>query len=310
MDSLSSYFLSTFLSPPPLRSSLPLPSPFRVRFVRIEENPQTVTTTTKKSSQDQKQRPITTTLNNEKRIRKSATIDQSLLSMIFNAFDDIINKFIDPPLRNSLNPSHVLSDNFYPVDELPPTNCEVSEGMLPSCLDGVYFRNGPNPHFLPRGLYHLFDGDGMLHAIRISKGKATLCSRYVKTYKYNIEKDAGFPIIPNFISGFNGLTASVARMAVATGRVLAGHFDPSEGIGSTNTSLGFFGNKLYALGESDLPYAIKLASNGDIITLGRHDFDGKLSMRMTAHPKIDPVTKEAFALLQPNISFPHIFLVQ
>ncbi|KAI3735968.1 hypothetical protein L6452_15496 [Arctium lappa] len=260
-----------------------------------------VTTTTKKSSQDQKQRP-TTTLNNEKRIRKSVTVDQSLLSMIFIAFDDIINKFIDPPLRDSVNPRHVLSDNFYPVEELPPTNCEVSEGMLPSCLDGVYFRNRPNPQFLPRGPYHLFDGDGMLHAIRISKGKATLCSRYVKTYKYNIEKDAGFPIIPNFLSGFNGLTASVARMAVAIGRVLAGQFDPSEGIGSANTSLGFFGNKLYTLGESNLPYAIKLASNGDIITLGRHDFDGKLSMRMTAHPKIDPVTKEAFAFRYNPIS--------
>lgn len=220
--------------------------------------------------------------------------DQSLPATIFNAFDNIINNFIDPPLRDSINPRRVLSNNFSPVDELPPTDCEISEGALPSCLDGVYFRNGPNPQFLPRGPYHLFDGDGMLHAIRISKGKATLCSRYVKTYKYNIEKEAGFPIILNVFSGFNGLTASVARMAVTAGRFLAGQFDPSKGNGPANTSLAFFGNKLYALGETDLPYAVKLASDGDIITLGRRDFDGKLSMRMTAHPKIDPVTKVAF----------------
>lgn len=90
------------------------------------------------------------------------------------------------------------------------------------------------------------------------------------------------------------MTASVARMAVTAGRFLAGQFDPSKGNGPANTSLAFFGNKLYALGETDLPYAVKLASDGDIITLGRRDFDGKLSMRMTAHPKIDPVTKVAF----------------
>ncbi|XP_024980367.1 probable carotenoid cleavage dioxygenase 4, chloroplastic [Cynara cardunculus var. scolymus] len=302
MDPLSSSFLSTGSTRPPLPLSLsPPPSPFRIVSVRNEEKPQTVTSTTKRSSQDRSKWP-TITSNNKKRVRKSVKIDRLLLSMIFNAFDDIINKFIDPPIRDSVNPRHVLLDNFYPVDELPPTDCEVSEGMLPSCLDGVYFRNGPNPQFLPRGPYHLFNGDGMLHAIRISKGKATLCSRYVKTNKYNIEKDAGFPMIPNVLSGFNGLTASVARMAVATLRVLAGHFDPSKGIGSANTSLAFFGNKLYALGESDLPYAIKLAPDGDIITLGRHDFDGKLSMRMTAHPKIDPVTKEAFGFRYSSIS--------
>ncbi|KVH89869.1 Carotenoid oxygenase [Cynara cardunculus var. scolymus] len=302
MDSLSSSFLSTFpppnstvsQPPPSPRSSLPPPSPFRVRSVRIEEKPQTVTTTTKRSSQERTKKPTPST-KNANRLRRSMAVDQSLPATIFNAFDDIINKFIDPPVRASVDPRHVLSDNFSPVNELPPTECEVSEGALPSCLDGVYFRNGPNPQFLPRGPYHLFDGDGMLHAIRISKGKATLCSRYVKTYKYNIEKDAGFPIIPNVFSGFNGLTASAARMAVTAGRFLAGQFDPSKGIGLANTSLAFFGNKLYALGESDLPYAVKLAPDGDIITLGRHDFDGKLFMSMTAHPKIDPVTKEAFA---------------
>ncbi|KAJ9556317.1 hypothetical protein OSB04_010931 [Centaurea solstitialis] len=302
MDSLSSSFLSTLSpsnsttsQPPSPRSSLPPPpSPFRVRSVRIEEKPQTVTTTTKRSSQERSKKPIPSS-NNENRFRRSVAVDQSLPATIFNAFDDIINKFIDPPIRDSVDPRYVLSDNFSPVNELPPTECEVSVGTLPSCLDGAYFRNGPNPQYLPRGPYHLFDGDGMLHAIRISKGKATLCSRYVKTYKYNIEKDAGFPIIPNVFSGFNGLTASAARMAVTAGRFLAGQFDPSNGIGSANTSLAFFGNKLYALGESDLPYAVKLAPDGDIITLGRHDFDGKLFMSMTAHPKIDPVTKEAFA---------------
>ena len=71
--------------------------------------------------------------------------------------------------------------------------------------------------------------------------------------------------------------------------------------------MAFFGDRLYALGESDLPYPIRLTPNGDIETLGRHDFDGKLSMSMTAHPKIDYDTGEAFAFrygpLPPFLTF-------
>lgn len=215
--------------------------------------------------------------------------------MIFNVLEDVINNFIDPPLRPSVDPRYVLSDNFAPVDELPPTECEVIHGSLPSCLDGAYIRNGPNPQFLPRGPYHLFDGDGMLHSVRISQGKATLCSRYIKTYKYTLERDAGAPLLPNVFSGFNGLAASAARGALSAFRILAGQVNPANGIGLANTSLAYFGNRLYALGESDLPYAVRLTSNGDIETLGRRDFDGKLLMSMTAHPKIDLETGEAFA---------------
>lgn len=216
-------------------------------------------------------------------------------SSILNALDDVINNFVDPPTRSSVDPRFVLSDNFAPVDELPPTECEVIEGVLPSCLDGAYIRNGPNPQFLPRGPYHLFDGDGMLHSIRISNGKATLCSRFVKTHKYLSEREAGTNVIPNVFSGFNGLVGSAARGAMASARFVAGQFNPTNGIGLANTSLAFFGNRLYALGESDLPYEVRVTPNGDIQTLGRTDFNGKLFMSMTAHPKVDPNTGETFA---------------
>lgn len=216
--------------------------------------------------------------------------------MIFNLFDDFINTFVDPPLRPSVDPKHVLTSNFAPVTyELPPTECQVIQGSLPPCLDGAYIRNGPNPQYLPRGPYHLFDGDGMLHSIRISQGRAVLCSRYVKTYKYTVERDAGFPLLPNVFSSFNGLTASATRGAISAARVFSGLYNPANGIGNANTSLAFFGDRLYALGESDLPYAVRVTSDGDIETLGRKDFDGKLFMSMTAHPKIDPDTGETFA---------------
>ncbi|KAL0407967.1 UNVERIFIED_CONTAM: putative carotenoid cleavage dioxygenase 4, chloroplastic [Sesamum radiatum] len=66
-----------------------------------------------------------------------------------------------------------------------------------------------------------------------------------------------------------------------------------------------FGGKLFALGESDLPYAIKLTSNGDIITLGRDESFGEPLMSMTAHPKVDKETGEAFAF-RPSISRPFL----
>ncbi|OMP02214.1 Carotenoid oxygenase [Corchorus olitorius] len=214
---------------------------------------------------------------------------------IFDTLEDIINTFIDPPLRQAVDPNIVLSGNFAPVNELPPTECEVIQGSLPPCLDGVYIRNGPNPQHKPRGPYHLFDGDGMLHSLRISQGRATVCSRYVKTYKYTTERTLGSRVVPSFFSSFSNLPAFLARAALYAARVVMGHYDPAKGIGVANTSLALFGNRLYALAESDLPYALRLTSNGDIHTLDRHDFNGNLLKNMTAHPKVDPDTGEAFA---------------
>lgn len=219
----------------------------------------------------------------------------SFIAIIFNALDDFICDYIDPPLRPSVDPKHVLSGNFAPVDELPPTACEHVDGSLPPSLNGAYIRNGPNPQFTPRGPYHLFDGDGMLHSVSISGSKATFCSRFVKTYKYYLEREIGSPVIINVFSAFNGLLASLARCSVTLGRFLAKQYDPSRGIGGANTSLALFSGKLFALGESDLPYRVKLTSDGDIITLGRHESFGEPHMTMTAHPKIDSDSGEAFA---------------
>ncbi|GMH22500.1 hypothetical protein Nepgr_024343 [Nepenthes gracilis] len=219
----------------------------------------------------------------------------ALLSKFFSAWEDIITKFIDPPDRPWVNPGFVFSGNFAPVDELPPTECPIIEGTLPSCLDGAYIRNGPNHQFLPRGPSHLFDGDGMLHCLRISGGRATFCSRYVKTYKYIIERKAGTKVIPNYFSDFHGLAATVARGVLWTARMIAYRFDQRNGIGVANTSVARFGDRLYAMCESDLPYEIRVTPHGDVETVGRYDFDGKHSISMTAHPKVDPDTGEVFA---------------
>ena len=258
MDSISSPFLSgrNLILSPPISSSLP-PISTPIYSVLTEQN---VKKNTPPPDADSPSPPLPRPSPPSPpmpRVSSTRRVQPSLPARFFNAFDDLINNFINPPVSPSVDPRYILADNFAPVDELPPTECEVIYGSLPSSLNGAYIRNGPNPQYLPRGPYHLFDGDGMLHSLRISDGRAVLCSRYVKTYKYTLERDAGHPVFPNVFSGFNGLTASAARGAVAVGRILTGQYNPANGIGLANTSLAFFGDRLYALGESDLPYPIR-----------------------------------------------------
>ncbi|PIN04255.1 Beta, beta-carotene 15,15'-dioxygenase [Handroanthus impetiginosus] len=182
---------------------------------------------------------------------------QSLLQIIFKSLDDSICAFMDSPFRPSIDPKHVLSGNFAPVGELPPTACEVAEGFLPTSLDGAYIRNGPNPQFIPRGPYHLLDGDGMLHVVKISKGKVTYCSHFVKTYKYMLENKMGYPILPSPFASFNGVAASIARLIITFARIVTGKFNPlKHGLGTANTSVAQFGGKILALAEYDLPHGV------------------------------------------------------
>ncbi|XP_031503109.1 zeaxanthin 7,8(7',8')-cleavage dioxygenase, chromoplastic-like [Nymphaea colorata] len=321
MDAISSPFLAPFpqLS---LSSVSPKTTPSRITFptitnVRIEERPQTqlkpqspaatattTTTTTiaappppssKERINGRRAEAPSLPLEQARLVRLPSRISSppSLPVTICNILDDLINNFIDRPLRSSINPKDVLANNCAPVGELLPTKCTV-QGRLPSCLDGAYIRNGPNPRFVPRAGYHLFDGDGMLHAMRISSGQATFCSRFVRTYKFTQEEEAGSPIYPNYFAGFEG-AAGLARGGVLAVRALTGQFNPLNGAGLANTSLVFMDNKLMALGESDLPYEVRVTPDGDVETIGQWNFGGKLTMGMTAHPKIDPVTGEVFS---------------
>ncbi|KAA8544388.1 hypothetical protein F0562_022400 [Nyssa sinensis] len=194
-----------------------------------------------------------------------------------------------------VDPKFVLTGNFAPVDEMPPTQCLVIQGELPQSLNGAYIRNGPNPQHQPLGPHHLFEGDGMLHSIRLSGGQAIFCSRYVKTYKYNLERKAGVPLIPNFLSGFYGLTDLFRGTIIILARAINGQINLAEGFGVANTSLAFFFDSLFAMVETDLPYAIRVTQEGDIETIGRYNFAGQVFANMTAHPKIDAKTGELFA---------------
>jgi carotenoid cleavage dioxygenase-like enzyme len=140
-------------------------------------------------------------------------------------------------------------------------------GALPRDLNGTYYRTGPNPAFPPRGSYHWFDGDGMVHAITLRDGRAHYRNRYVRSRGLEEERAAGRALYPSLLD-----------------------LDPSEAprIKNTgNTNIVQHAGRLLALMEAALPTRMDSVT---LETLGEFDFDGQLLGPMTAHPKIDPET--------------------
>ena len=77
------------------------------------------------------------------------------------------------------------------ADESVFTELPLVKGAIPSDLNGVYLRAGPNPRFAPVGRYHPFDGDGMVHAAEFRRGRLTLRNRWVRTEAFEHEAQAG-----------------------------------------------------------------------------------------------------------------------
>ena len=68
----------------------------------------------------------------------------------------------------------------------------VVEGEVPADLCGTLFRAGPNQRFKPRGDYHLFMGDGMVHGVRLQGGRAHWYrNRWIRTTSLAEEIAAG-----------------------------------------------------------------------------------------------------------------------
>ncbi|XP_043690906.1 carotenoid 9,10(9',10')-cleavage dioxygenase 1 [Telopea speciosissima] len=212
---------------------------------------------------------------------------------IASRFVDFVEKLIVKWMYDSSQPQHYLSGNFAPViEETPPCENLPVLGYLPECLNGEFVRVGPNPKFRPVAGYHWFDGDGMIHGLRIKDGKATYVSRYVRTSRLKQEEFFGgskFMKIGD-LKGLFGLLMVNMQLLRAKLKVL----DVSYGTGTGNTALIYHHGKLLALSEADKPYVLKVLEDGDLQTLGMLDYDKRLQHSFTAHPKVDPFTGEMF----------------
>ncbi|MFJ2513138.1 carotenoid oxygenase family protein [Streptomyces griseoviridis] len=181
--------------------------------------------------------------------------------------------------RTAFDPTRVahLSGRFAPVtEEVDAVDLEI-EGRLPDELDGLYLRNGPNPRFTPIGSYlYPLDGDGMLHGVWMSGGRARYRNRFVRTPGVLAEEKGGHAL-------WGGLESMITPDAEQVGPDLAGTFKDLPDINVVRHA-----GRLLALAESACPFRI---SSG-LETVGRETFDGALPAGITAHPKVDPVTGE------------------
>ncbi|MEM7116722.1 MAG: carotenoid oxygenase family protein, partial [Chloroflexota bacterium] len=87
--------------------------------------------------------------------------------------------------------SPYLEGNFAPIrEEITIDNLTII-GELPREINGMFVRNGPNPQFEAVGTYLWIEGDGMLHGVRLQEGKASYCNRYINTFCFEKEHEAG-----------------------------------------------------------------------------------------------------------------------
>lgn len=172
-------------------------------------------------------------------------------------------------------PDHpYLTRAFEPVhDELVTGDLPV-RGQLPPALQGTFLRNGGNPAFPPIGRFHLFDGDGMVHALQIDEGRACYRNRFVESAGLLAERRAGRAL-------FGGLSEFVMPdpEVVEEAGVIKN---------TANTHVIGHAARILALMEGCKPTEL----TAQLETVGEYDFDGALTGPMTAHPKIDPVNGE------------------
>lgn len=150
-------------------------------------------------------------------------------------------------------------------------------GQIPAALNGAYFRNSADHCYPPlHGKDIFLNGDGMVHCVRFENGHADLKTRYVRTEKFQRERQARRALFGAYRNSFTD-SPEVAGCDNNT----------------ANTSVLWHHGKLYALKESGRPYELDPET---LETLGERDFNGALKSRtFTAHPKLDPETGECIA---------------
>jgi carotenoid cleavage dioxygenase len=163
-----------------------------------------------------------------------------------------------------------------PVGE--ETSCEnlQIDGAVPPEVEGAWLRAVPDPAFPP-----LFDdetaisGDGMVSRLLFRNGRVDYDIRFVKTARYLAEQKAGKALFGHYRNPFTDLPEA-------------------RGIDRTvaNTTPVFHAGRLLMTKEDGRPYEVDPMT---LETRGSFDFGGALrSQTMTAHPRIDPATKELF----------------
>ncbi|MEU8717050.1 carotenoid oxygenase family protein [Streptomyces sp. NPDC048663] len=158
-----------------------------------------------------------------------------------------------------------LEGAFAPVtEELTAFDLPVT-GRIPRELNGRFLRNGPNVLGLedPRA-HHWMLGEGMVHGVRLREGRAEWYrNRWVRS----------------------------SQVAAKLGEPYPGPVPPDDF--PCNTHVIPYRGRILALQESGpLPYEL----DGELNTVGTHDFRGTLEGAFTAHTKYDAHAGELHAI--------------
>ncbi len=166
-----------------------------------------------------------------------------------------------------------LRGGFAPVTHEMTVDLTDIEGEIPKDLTGMYVRNGPNRRFEAAGRYHWFDGDGMLHAVRIEGGKAQYQNRWVMTDGLKEELAAGSAL-------WQGIKDPPRKDR------------PDMPLKDTsNTDVKYFAGALASMWY--LGGAVYQCRADDLSTIGKLEMDPRLKgLPISAHSKVDERTGE------------------
>ncbi|KAJ0161809.1 Carotenoid 9,10(9',10')-cleavage dioxygenase 1 [Colletotrichum tanaceti] len=222
-----------------------------------------------------------------------------------------------------------LSGNFAPIQScLPLTPCSYEGTIPPDLAGGQYVRNGGNPvtNDDQGRAAHWFDGDGMLSGVlfrRVGEKKTDIQPEFVNQYLltdvYCHAKSNKYlrrPVVPSIATLVNPAVSMIRIIFEVLRTVLLvmvsrlpGSGRPIKKISVANTSVLFHNGRALATCESGPPLRFVLPSletigwfNGrtaenEPVQSDESGFGGtgvKSFMRewTTAHPRVDPVTKE------------------
>ncbi len=217
-----------------------------------------------------------------------------------------------PRPRGPSFPNLYLEGNFAPVgQEHDAPSLDVIQGAIPPELHGALYRMSPAPRFRPRNptLHHWFDGDGMIDAFHVERGRVSHRNRWVRTAKLAMEERAGHALFGGIrdllrstsLEGWLALGFTPGELARMGAGLLLGKAPTEAQVGRvlaamdrSNTSIAHMAGRLLTLVEGSPAHEIDPRS---LATLGRFDFGGTIDpLRggMVAHPKIEPGTGTIF----------------
>ena len=123
-------------------------------------------------------------------------LNQLPLFLLFSRLDNHFEKKLVAEIKakgNDKKLDPLLRGNFAPCGrEMSYEVANIVQGKIPTDITGIYMRNGPDPVYLPENkCHHWFDGDAMIHGMRIKNGQLYYCNRWMKCDKFKAHKEAG-----------------------------------------------------------------------------------------------------------------------